>query len=666
MNLLSRKFKELIYSINTDDHYSEYDDDEVVINKKFKLKEFNLTKRTNPTDISIENLSKRADSSITSLPNVNNTNATGTDELNFSDDELNFHHNPNTFYANHDLEYSGDNINLSHLNDNKYRNSSNDIDDEDQDNEVNNIYTHSNSSQVPYEEAIDDGSKEVIAAWEYIRNWCMENCNDLYASFNDPCSYQDLNDVEKDMNVTLPKPFKVSSRIHDGQELDGLSGVQGLFFGLTLMTLDEIVFMREHWAKIHRNLYSSNQRLKKLPIQGSIPPGFIKLQYCNPMWIPVVTDNAGNHIAIDLDPGIKGTVGQIIIFGRDFDTKFVIAENWGEFMASFVNDLKLGNWDLDEDADNDYLKGDGELIFVDSVNGSRVYEEYLNVLKRRTWSVWKKQRDIETLQRNKPKFSKKFDNQQGMHAPKVSSGLNSEVERRVGSVRDFSISVKPDSRPTSSSSVDSSKNQTSEFMTEQYQYDGNKETVEGAPVHSEAQKDALEVEEEADGETKDESIIDKATDDEVSKEDSADEQPVDNEVPKEDAVDEQPVYNEVPKEDAAEEQHVEDEVPKEDAAEEAPKDVIENADAAEEAPKDVIENADAVDTAQKETAENTVKDEPLDKKQTEDLGQADIEQESNEDSKQELTEESNVEINDDKPSHLEVNSNQNELEDIPL
>lgn len=84
----------------------------------------------------------------------------------------------------------------------------------------------------------------------------------MYASFNDPCSYQDLNDVEKDMNVTLPKPFKVSSRIHDGQELDGLSGVQGLFFGLTLMTLDEIVSMREHWAKIHRNLYSSPQQQK--------------------------------------------------------------------------------------------------------------------------------------------------------------------------------------------------------------------------------------------------------------------------------------------------------------------------------------------------------------------------------------------------------------------
>ena len=459
MNLLTKKFKELIYSINTDDHYSEYDEDEVVMNNKFKLKEFNLTKRNNTTEGSLENITNKTDNSISTISNAKKTNATGTDELSFSDDELNFHHNPNIFYANHDLEYSGDNINLSHLNDNKYRNSSNDLEDDDIDNEGNMIYTHSNSSQVPYEDAIDDGSKDVIAAWEYIKNWCMENSNDLYASLNDPCSFQDLNDVEKDLNVSLPKPFKVSSRIHDGQELDGLSGVQGLFYGLTLMTLDEIVSMRDHWAKIYQNVYSSQQQMKRLPRQGSIPPAFIKLQYCNPKWIPVVTDNAGNHIAIDLDPGMKGTVGQVIIFGRDFDTKFVIAENWGDFMTSFVNDLKSGNWDLDEDSDNDYLKGDGELIFIEYAAGSRVYEDYLNVLKRRTWSVWKKQRDVEILQKNKPKFSTKPQNtqiRQPLYAPKNSSKLNSEVERRVGSVRDFSVSVNHESNPKLAPSVQSS------------------------------------------------------------------------------------------------------------------------------------------------------------------------------------------------------------------
>ncbi|KAL6943332.1 hypothetical protein ACO0OE_003213 [Hanseniaspora uvarum] len=575
MNLLTKKFKELIYSINTDDHYSEYDEDEVVMNNKFKLKEFNLTKRNNTTEGSLENITNKTDNSISTISNAKKTNATGTDELSFSDDELNFHHNPNIFYANHDLEYSGDNINLSHLNDNKYRNSSNDLEDDDIDNEGNMIYTHSNSSQVPYEDAIDDGSKDVIAAWEYIKNWCMENSNDLYASLNDPCSFQDLNDVEKDLNVSLPKPFKVSSRIHDGQELDGLSGVQGLFYGLTLMTLDEIVSMRDHWAKIYQNVYSSQQQMKRLPRQGSIPPAFIKLQYCNPKWIPVVTDNAGNHIAIDLDPGMKGTVGQVIIFGRDFDTKFVIAENWGDFMTSFVNDLKSGNWDLDEDSDNDYLKGDGELIFIDYAAGSRVYEDYLNVLKRRTWSVWKKQRD-----------------------------LNSEVERRVGSVRDFSVSVNHESNPKLAPSVQSSTeslNKLNEDIIKENEVNED-EVKEETLVQDEVKEEPLvdaEVKEEplVETEVKEEPLVDSEVKEEPLVDAEVKEEPlVDAEVKEEPLVQTDPKVNEREEKDKVVEEITEELITLKEIKDPSPKEVEE----ANEQIKDIGIKTETVNVQQKD------------------------------------------------------------------
>lgn len=446
MNIFTKKFKELLYAIKTDDHYSEYDPSEDDIANKFKLKEFNLTKKYNNSD-SLGHISNSNGSSVTNLNQSGSAISTGNDELNLSDDENNYHHNPTSLYANNDLEYSSDNIHLSHLGDHRYRNSSNDIDEEDEDNDqhdsYNDIQPHSKGA-VPYEDAIDDGSKEVIAAWDYIKNWCAEHSNDLYASLNDPCSSKDLKDVEKDLELILPKPVKVSLRIHDGQELDGLSGVRGLLFGLSLMTLDEIVSMKDHWSKIYYNLYTLQRNLNKLPKQGSIPPNYIKLQYCNPKWVPMITDNAGNHIAIDLDPGMKGTIGQVIIFGRDFDTKFVLAENWGQFLTGFVLDLKSNNWDLEEDEDNDFLKGDGELLFIDTVNNSRVYEDYLNVLKRRVWSNWKRQRDLEILAKNKPRFNTEKPVKSAVKAPqqplnpaKNSARVNKEVERRVGSIRDF-------------------------------------------------------------------------------------------------------------------------------------------------------------------------------------------------------------------------------------
>lgn len=443
MNIFTKKFKELVYSIKTDDHYSEYDEAEDDLANKFKLKEFNLTKKYNNNKDSVGIAVNDKGSSLGNLNTPTIANATGNDELNLSDDEPSYHHNPNSLYANHDLEYSSDNVHLSHLGDHRYRNSSNDIDEDEEENheELYNEMHNPNRKTAPYEDAIDDGSKEVIAAWEYIKNWCYENSNDLYASLNDPCSTKDLKDVEIDLELILPKSFKVSLRIHDGQELDGLSGVQGLLYGLSLMTLYQIVSMRDHWSKIYYNLYTLQRNLDKLPKQGSIPPNYVKLQYCNPRWIPVITDNAGNHIAIDMDPDVKGTPGQVIIFGRDFDTKFVVANNWGQFLSSFVQDLKNGNWDLDEDEDNDFLKGDGELLFIDSINHSRVYEDYLNVLKRRVWSTWKKQRDLEILAKNKPRFNPAQNRQTSQQSPDFannSSKVNKEVERRVGSVRDFS------------------------------------------------------------------------------------------------------------------------------------------------------------------------------------------------------------------------------------
>ena len=46
---------------------------------------------------------------------------------------------------------------------------------------------------------------------------------------------------------------------------------------------------------------------------------------------------------MDLLPGPAGQVGQIILFGRDFDTKLVIASSLQEFLFGFVTDLEQGN-----------------------------------------------------------------------------------------------------------------------------------------------------------------------------------------------------------------------------------------------------------------------------------------------------------------------------------
>lgn len=344
MQAFKKKFKEWVYSLSTEDRYAEYNPDETP--------NFNMGHRS-----VLHN-------------DVNNSQI----KLTLHDEESNL--------------ALDDNINIEN-------------------NNVNN-----------------EGVSEILLAWRHIDSWTDEHNPDLNATLGDPVTNNDILHAEEDLNLHFPQSVKVSMRVHDGQEdMESMTGTSGLIYGLQLMTLDQIVAMTQAWRNVAANLRkresqrnsldtnnininnnnnnSSNSnnnnannsnnipnnnenqfKLQNIPRQQSCPPNYVKLMYANPSWIPLVTDHAGNHIGVDLDPEEDGKWGQVIIFGRDFDTKYVIASNWGEFLLSFANDLEEGNWYLVEDSD-DYLAGDGELVFRDKKARGPI-QDYLEVLKKRT------------------------------------------------------------------------------------------------------------------------------------------------------------------------------------------------------------------------------------------------------------------------------------------
>lgn len=295
----------------------------------------------------------------------------------------------------------------------------------------------------------NDGVSEAMLAWRHIDAWASEHNPDLFATLSDPCTRNDLNNAERDLSITFPASVRASLRLHDGQEdLESLTGTSGLIYGLQLMPLDEIVHMTQTWRNVAENMmkrrkthvpaatvqgssvelpnksaapqslktkgygkldsqdYASGNpelqrnisanhnkqfKMARIPRQSSIPPDSIQPVYAHPGWIPLVTDNAGNHIGIDLAPGARGRYAQVILFGRDFDTKFVVAANWGDFLLSFANDLEKGNWYL-VDEEDDFFGGEGELVFRDKEANSSI-RDYLEVLKSRAWQKWQSSRE---------------------------------------------------------------------------------------------------------------------------------------------------------------------------------------------------------------------------------------------------------------------------------
>lgn len=346
---------------------------------------------------------------------------------------------------------------ISHYNDNNNDDEDNKYADDDDDDDIDDIELEKNFKKNHTVEERQQ-AQLVLDSWHIIEdvinvdlpNFQISNdadiiddipdASDFINSLSSPCTSKDLNVAQKHLGVQLPYPVIQSFLIHDGQEIPpSMSTKLGIFYGLQLLSLEEVIIMTRLWRKVAtresnakshkqnqqsissfkeinedkneaivsndpniqfankvdqlsqnnlnnypdlmRNVstHSKNYYRAKLPIQKSFPKGHIKCQYANPNWIPLVTDNAGNHIAIDMDPDIDGSKGQVIIFGRDFDTKYVIAPNWAQFLVSFTKDFQIAE---KCNLDYDPTTGQFDLAYVDK-NGNTVDQGYLYVLSQR-------------------------------------------------------------------------------------------------------------------------------------------------------------------------------------------------------------------------------------------------------------------------------------------
>lgn len=288
----------------------------------------------------------------------------------------------------------------------------------------------------------------IDSLWDRIEKWMEEEYPELEDNLNDGVTTADLNEFENDLAVgKLPTEFRQFYKRHDGQLRGGRP--TGVIMGMALLDLEGIYEEYTVWSKVaerlertgqsnqtregnSRNLKSGNNHNNNhnnnfMANQRSIPPNSIQPYYYYRGWIPILKDHIGNQIAIDLAPGPNGQWGQIIIYGRDFDTKLVIASSFQEFIWIFVGDLENGNYQIDsnqineelgylsESRNDDYMIGDededqGELCFYDRDNkefGGSIKGRlsYIEILKRRALKKYGLTENYQTM--FTPKVNKK-------------------------------------------------------------------------------------------------------------------------------------------------------------------------------------------------------------------------------------------------------------------
>lgn len=169
---------------------------------------------------------------------------------------------------------------------------------------------------------------DVKDSWEVIKQKLSQlGCLDKL-DLNSGCSQPEIEVLEQHIGVELPAELKEFLSVHNGQFFRGL----GLFFESQFLSTSDIAQRWDSW----RELDEEEMNEDCADYMQSNPEGYIKPLYINKSWIPLTFDWAGNHIGIDFDPDTKGVPGQIIAFGRDEDTKLLIAKNFSDFILKFI------------------------------------------------------------------------------------------------------------------------------------------------------------------------------------------------------------------------------------------------------------------------------------------------------------------------------------------
>lgn len=158
---------------------------------------------------------------------------------------------------------------------------------------------------------------------EYVE-WLGVNVPHAHANLAPGASDADIEALEAGIGARLPEDVRAVLGMHNGQRetkvFDRAKPAVPCLPTLMFLSTDLILEAWRFWQEIGD------------VIEGSVFPGaegVIRPLYSSPGWIPLWGDPVNaDYVGLDLDPGPKGTSGQIINFGRDEEEHFLCADDF--------------------------------------------------------------------------------------------------------------------------------------------------------------------------------------------------------------------------------------------------------------------------------------------------------------------------------------------------
>lgn len=180
----------------------------------------------------------------------------------------------------------------------------------------------------------------IAESFAHILRWADSNLPLLRESLRPPASESEIAALETLIGQALPQELRDLYRLADGQipfQFGRTPDYPGFFVSLPF---NPIEIVSRHW-QFARELEDESNTDEFL---SSFPPGAVKIQDYNRGWIPISDDAGGNHIAIDLDPGPAGNIGQVIITGTDEQERVRVASSLSAFLHWVAGEFEAGHF----------------------------------------------------------------------------------------------------------------------------------------------------------------------------------------------------------------------------------------------------------------------------------------------------------------------------------
>jgi cell wall assembly regulator SMI1 len=184
----------------------------------------------------------------------------------------------------------------------------------------------------------------VSLSWARLEGWLSQNIPRTFHKLPAGAPEFQIRNLENVIGQKLPDDVRESLRIHNGQGWPD----SGVIYGCPLCNVGEILSNWRCWVEEILPQQESNPELWGLDGYTAEPAETIALLYATRGWIPL-HDWDGDHFGVDLNPGPRGMVGQVINFGRHAEAKCVLALSWAHFLEDVADELEAGNFLLEFD-----------------------------------------------------------------------------------------------------------------------------------------------------------------------------------------------------------------------------------------------------------------------------------------------------------------------------